>query len=192
MTISRVPVQTPQPRQRTLLDVGGWVLFFVIVYVILLFKVVSADSISNHVFFGLYSVIITSYIFSRFIFSYFHRPFRIDRRYEPSISFVVPAKDEEDNIAKTIRRFAEVEYPGDKIEVIAIDDGSEDHTYERMLEVAGEIEPKVGRVEVVQFDRNRGKRYGMAEGAKRARNDIVIFIDSDSFVAQDSVRHLVK
>jgi hyaluronan synthase len=32
----------------------------------------------------------------------------------------------------------------------------------------------------------------MAEGVKRARHDIVIFIDSDSFVEPDCVRHLVK
>jgi hyaluronan synthase len=32
----------------------------------------------------------------------------------------------------------------------------------------------------------------MAEGIKRAKNDIIIFIDSDSFIDRDCVKHLVK
>lgn len=178
--------------KKALSDLGGWFFFFGIIYIVLLFKVVTYDSISNHAFFGVYSLLITSYILSRFLLSYVHKPVRVDPRFEPSVSFVVPAKDEEDNIAETIRRFAEVEYPRNKVEVIAINDGSTDRTLDRMRDVAREIEGSVRRVEVVNFENNRGKRYGMAEGAKRAEHDIVIFIDSDSFIAPGAVRHLVK
>ncbi|MCR4325873.1 MAG: glycosyltransferase family 2 protein [Patescibacteria group bacterium] len=173
-------------------NLGGWFFFFSIIYVILLFKAVTYDSISNHVFFGIYSLLITTYILSRFLLAYLHKPIPVDLTYEPSVTFVVPAKDEEDNIEETIRRFAEVEYPKEKIEVVAINDGSTDSTLERMYSVAHEIRDSVGRIEVVNFQKNRGKRYGMAEGAKRAKNDVIIFIDSDSFIDPQSVRHMVK
>jgi hyaluronan synthase len=61
-----------------------------------------------------------------------------------------------------------------------------------MRRVALEIAHTVGRVEVVDWKDNRGKRYGMAEGVKRSKHDIVIFVDSDSFIEPDCVRELVK
>lgn len=175
-----------------IMDRGGWFIFFSIVYVILLLKVITYDSIPDHIFFGVYSILITTYILSRFLLAYLHKPTKVDLDYEPSISFIVPAKDEEDNIEKTLARFADVEYPRQKIEVIAIDDGSSDRTLEMMHRSAKNIRDSVRRVEIVSFEKNRGKRYAMAEGAKRARHDISIFIDSDSFIAPDAVRHLVK
>lgn len=173
-------------------DLGGWFLFFAVVYLILLFKAATYDSVSQHLFFGIYSILVTTYILSRFLLSYLHKTVPVDITYEPSIAFVVPAKDEEDNIEATLQRFAQVDYPKEKIEVIAIDDGSEDNTYERMQRAARDIRDAVHRVEVVRFQENRGKRHGMAEGAKLARNEIVIFIDSDSFIEPEAVRHLVK
>lgn len=150
------------------------------------------SSIPNEWFFGFYSLLITTYILSRFLLSYFHVSPRSDIRYEPTVTFVVPAKNEEDNIAETIRRFASVEYPKEKIEVITINDGSTDGTLAQMRTVAREIEGSVARVEVIHWEKNRGKREGMAEGVKRARHDVIIFIDSDSFIEPDCVRHLVK
>jgi hyaluronan synthase len=173
-------------------DLGPWFLFFLVIYIILLLKVITYESLYDHVFFGTYSILITTYILSRFLLSYVHKPVRPDPAYEPTVTFVVPAKNEEDNIAETIRRFAEVDYPLSKIEVIAINDGSTDRTFDQMVHVAREIQTKVQRVEVVNWDHNRGKRAGMAEGVLRARNDIIIFIDSDSFIEPDCVRHLVK
>jgi len=177
---------------RVIGDLGGWFFFFAIIYVILLFKVVTYESISDHFFFGVYSILITTYILSRFLLAYLHKPVRADDSYEPSVTFVVPAKNEEDNIEETMRRFAEVQYPRHKVEVIAVNDGSTDRTLEKMCDVAKEIAGSVRRIEVVDFGENKGKRYAMAEGVKRAEHDIVIFVDSDSFVEPSSVRHLVK
>src|SRR3989344_3969877 len=178
--------------ERIMGDAGGWFFFFGIIYIILIFKVVSYESLSNHVFFGFYSLLITTYILSRFLLAYLRKPIRVDLRYEPTITFVVPAKDEEDNIAETIRRFGAVEYPHEKIEVIAINDGSTDGTLVAMQKATEAIRHSVHRVEVVDFRENRGKRQGMAEGVKRARHYVVIFVDSDSFIEPSAVRHLVK
>lgn len=178
--------------RRIIADLGGWFFFFVIIYLILLLKVVTVDSLSNNLFFGFYSILITSYIFSRFLLSYLHKPVLADPSYEPTVTFVVPAKNEEKNIRQTLQRFAEVDYPKEKIEVIAINDGSTDGTLREMGRAAIAIRASVQRVEVVNFADNRGKRYGMAEGVKRARHDIIIFIDSDSFIEPNAVRHLVK
>jgi hyaluronan synthase len=61
-----------------------------------------------------------------------------------------------------------------------------------MVRAKHDIETQLKRVEVVNWEINRGKRHGMAEGVYRAKHEIIIFIDSDSFIAPDCVKHLVK
>jgi hyaluronan synthase len=175
-------------------DWGGWFLFFILIYIISFIKLTSNyHSAQYGTFFTVYSILIGVYILSRFLLAYFHKSVSFDPSYEPTVTFVVPAKNEGDNIAETIRRFSQVNYPLDKVEVIAINDGSTDHTYEQMLLAKKESEEKgIRRVEVVNWEVNKGKREGMAEGVKRALNEIIIFIDSDSFVEADCVKHLVK
>lgn len=173
------------------LDLGVWFGFFFIVYCILILKAISFETVEDHFFFGVYSLLITTYILSRFLLAYFTKPISIDPTYEPSVTFVVPAKNEEDNIAETLRRFSIVEYPKEKVEIIAINDGSTDGTLSEMKRVANEIQQSVRRIEIVDWDTNRGKRHGMAEGVKRANHDIIIFVDSDSFIEPESVRHIV-
>ena len=146
--------------RRALADAGLWFAFFSIIYVIIVLKVLTYRSIPNDIFFGFYGILVTTYILSRFFLAYFHFSPESDESYEPTVSFVVPAKNEGDNIAKTIRRFGEVNYPLGLIEVIAIDDGSTDQTYEEMLSVQKELEAKGIPVNVVHWEINRGKRHG--------------------------------
>jgi len=177
----------------SLSDFGLYFLFFAVIYVILIIKVSTMQHLDNAIFFGFYSLAVTFYILSRFILAYFHRSSpKIANFFTPSVSFVVPAKNEGDNIAETLRRFGQVEYPKEKIEIIAINDGSTDNTLAEMLKVQKELGPIVKRFKVVDWKENRGKRDGMAAGVKMSRSEIIIFIDSDSFIDKDCVRHLVK
>jgi hyaluronan synthase len=192
ITLAAVEKNTQNKPHTKKKDFGLYFLFFIVIYVILLVKVVSGHSIDNHPFFGFYSLVITIYIFSRFVFAYFHKSLPYDDSYEPTISFVVPAKNEGDNIAQTLQRFVEVNYPKEKIEVITINDGSTDNTVDEMYRMQRELGKDLVRFEVVDWKENKGKREGMAEGVKRATGDIIIFIDSDSFIEPDCVKHLVK
>lgn len=173
-------------------DKGFWLAFFGVIYIVVLMKVATGSYLNHNLFFSIYSVVIVTYIFSRFLLAYFHKTVPVPSGYEPTVSFVVPAKNEGDNIYETIRRFSEVDYPAHKIEVIAINDGSTDHTLSEMRRAVADIMPSIGRGEVVDWQVNRGKRHGMHEGVKRSTSEIVIFIDSDSFIEPDCVRHLVK
>jgi hyaluronan synthase len=175
-------------------DWGGWFLFFILIYVICFIKL-TANYHSAHygTFFIVYSILIGGYILSRFLLAYFHKSMPFNPTYEPTVTFVVPAKNEGDNIYETLNKFWQVNYPLEKVEVIAINDGSTDKTYGEMLRAKATCEEKgIRRVEVVDWKVNRGKREGMAEGVKRAQNQIIIFIDSDSFIHPECVKHLVK
>ncbi len=172
---------------------GGWFIFFVLLYIISLVKFsTNYSEIHRSIFFTIYSVTIGAYILSRFILSYFHKSVKFNPAYEPTVTFVVPAKNEEGNIAETIRRFSLVDYPKDKIEVVTVNDGSTDNTLQQMMAIKKECAAKGVKVSVVNWEKNKGKREGMAEGVKRAKNEIIIFVDSDSFIESDCVKHLVK
>ncbi len=199
ITVPRVDPQPPlknlpypEKKRFALDDMGPLFLFFISLYVILLLKMITFQSLYDNIFFGFYSLLITTYILSRFVFAYLKKPIPYDEGYEPSVTFVVPAMNEEDNIAETIRRFAHVDYPREKLEVILINDGSTDGTLKEMWHAADEICDAVRRVEIVEWDKNKGKRHGMAAGALKAKNDIIIFVDSDSFLEPDCVKHLTK
>ena len=174
-------------------DMGGWFLFFFLLYIISLIKLSSNYFAERQTFFfAVYSITIGVYILSRFVLAYFHRSVEYDPEYQPTVTFVVPAKNEEDNIAETIDRFTKVDYPKEKIEVVTVNDGSTDNTLREMLSIQKKCALDGVKVDVVDWKINKGKRSGMAEGVKRATHEIIIFIDSDSFVDSDCVKHLVK
>ncbi len=173
-------------------DLGLRLAFFLIIYLVVMIKVVSWESLNDHFLFSFYSFTITAYIFSRFLLAYFHRSVAVSKDYVPSVSFVVPAKNEEDNIAETLRCFYRANYPKYKMEVIAINDGSTDDTLSEMFKAQREFGHLINRFEVLDWKVNKGKREGMAAGVKMARGEIVIFVDSDSFIDKNCIWHLVK
>lgn len=111
----------------------------------------------------------------------------IEAPYLPSVSFVIPCKNEETAIRKTLTKCFEADYPQQLLEVIVINDGSTDRTREMILEFKKERPELV----FVDWEVNRGKRAGMAEGFKRAKGEIIIQLDSDSYIEPGSVQKIV-
>jgi hyaluronan synthase len=104
------------------------------------------------------------------------------------VTIVIPAFNEEGCIAQTVRSCLDVDYPRDRLQVIVVNDGSEDRTWERILGVHRRHPELVA----VDLGKNYGKRTAMAEGVRRASGDIVVFVDSDSQLAPDAIVHLVQ
>jgi hyaluronan synthase len=134
-----------------------------------------------------YSIGVAGFILSRFAIALFYRPPR-DRGIEPSVSVIITAFNEEEAILRSIASCYAVEYPRHKLEVVVVDDGSTDRTPD-VLERAQDRWPKLV---VVRFDRNEGKREAMAAGARIASGDILLYVDSDSFLRADAVRKIVQ
>lgn len=135
----------------------------------------------------IYSLTISIYILSRFVLAAFYRP-PPDVGYLPNISVVIACKNEESSIYDTIDCVFRSDYPKDCLEVIAIDDGSTDDTLAEMSR-AKEMYP---RTTIISFEKNLGKRHGMAAGARKASGEILVYVDSDSFVQRNTLRKLVQ
>ncbi len=158
----------------------------VLLYWIWIAKDTGLAAFFNDPFFYAYSLCVTFYVAARFAIAPFYRP-TPDTGYRPTCSIVIPSFNEEDCIEATIDACLTSEYPPDRIEVVVLDDGSTDATWERML-AAHERHPQVV---CVRFPENRGKRAGMAEGIRRSSGEICVFVDSDSVVEPDGLARLV-
>jgi hyaluronan synthase len=136
-------------------------------------------------FFWVYSIAMTSYLFFVYFFTYQYKPIG-DQNYRPTVTVVVPCKNEERVISQTITAIIESDYPADKLKAIVVDDGSTDQTHH----VAKQFESD--RVKIVKHSKNKGKRQAFATGFHLCDSELVICIDSDTIVAKDAIRYLVQ
>jgi len=157
-----------------------------LLYVVWLAKDITIASLARDPIFGGYSFLVTLYVLARFSLAPLYRP-TPDTGHRPSCSIVIPAFNEEGCIEATIDACFSADYPADLIEVVVVDDGSSDRTWERML-AARERHPSLL---CVQFSQNRGKRAAMAEGIRRSGGDICVFIDSDSVIEPDGLAYIM-
>jgi len=107
--------------------------------------------------------------------------------YEPKVSFIIPCKNEEQDIGNTIFQCYQVDYPREKIEVIVVNDGSTDRT----LVVLNEMKKFYPSLKVVNWPENQGKRWAMAAGFRISKAEIVIQLDSDSHVDPSTFHELI-
>ena len=142
-----------------------------------------------------YTIFVTTFQLSRVVGAMFYRYSaskiilgNTGGTYEPSVTFVIPCKNEEKSITKTIEKSFETDYPKEKIEVIVINDGSTDGT----INVLNDLKKRFEKLVVVNWKVNRGKRYGMAEGFRMAKGEIIVQLDSDSYIEPKTFRNLIK
>ncbi len=104
--------------------------------------------------------------------------------FTPTVSVLVPAYNEGPGIEGAIQSLLDLDYP--EYEVVVINDGSADDTFERAQKWAGRHE----RVNVVVLDtgRNVGKAEALNLGIARSRGEIVVCMDADSRLEPQSIR----
>ncbi|MCW2939209.1 MAG: glycosyl transferase family 2 [Actinomycetia bacterium] len=137
----------------------------------------------------IYTVLVSSYVLSRFVLAAFYRPPR-DAGITPSIAIVVPSFNEGEAVARTIHSCLALDYPADLLEIVVVNDGSTDDTWDQMVAAAARY-PE-GRVRCVDLGSNQGKRAAMAAGIRATKAEILVFVDSDSMPAPGAVRKLVQ
>lgn len=174
-------------------NINNWVIFYFLIYLILVIKFITIKQISNSWVFSTYSIAVSIFLLSRFALAFFNNSNdQLDSSYEPTVTFGIPAKNEEKHIMETLLKIAQSDYPTKKMEIIAVNDGSTDRTLDKMREAKKIIRRMGIKMKIINWKKNRGKRNGMAKCVKKAKNEIMVFIDSDSFVTKNTVHELVK
>lgn len=103
-----------------------------------------------------------------------------------SVSFLVPAYNEQKSLAETIEALDKIDYPKDRKEVIIINDGSKDNT----KKIAEELVKKYHGVYLLDKP-NSGKANSLNEAIKIAKGELIVVVDADSYPRKDSLLKMI-
>ncbi|OGP49420.1 MAG: hypothetical protein A2Y79_09885 [Deltaproteobacteria bacterium RBG_13_43_22] len=101
-------------------------------------------------------------------------------RKEYSCSIIIPAYNEEGNIAECVRRIPKMKRD---YEIIIINDGSRDKT----SEVVREMLKDDNRIKFIDYKNNKGKGYATKIGMDAATKDILMILDADMTVRPEDL-----
>ncbi len=100
----------------------------------------------------------------------------------PKLTVIVPAYNEDKVIERTIQALVETKYPNK--EIIAVDDGSKDKTFQIINKYKNQIK--------ALHKENGGKASAINLGLVYATGEIIVVVDADTIIGMDSLIHLAK
>ena len=122
---------------------------------------------------------------------------------QPRVSIIVPARNEEEHIAETLKRLLALEY--ENYEVIAVNDRSTDRTGQIMDEIAEAGRPALSEVEGNAVPTRLrvihvhdlppgwlGKTHAMCRASQIATGDWLLFTDADVLFKPDALRRAIS
>jgi len=146
----------------------------------------------------LYSIIAAVFLLSRYLFGVMYKQVPINPEFTPGVTIIVPCFNEEEWIQRCILSCINQDYPADRIEVIIVDDCSNDQSVEKIKEIVEILYQEANRHQtrdrlkyLVQSE-NKGKRDALAWGAERAMHELLVFVDSVSFLEPFAIRNIVQ
>jgi hyaluronan synthase len=104
----------------------------------------------------------------------------------PAVSVIIPAYNEGALVRQSIGSVTHSDYPRDRLQVIAVDDGSSDDTWEHIRAAASESPIKVI---TLRHPVNKGKRHALFAGFQKATGEVWVTVDSDSVIKPDALRN---
>ncbi|MGL6278303.1 MAG: glycosyltransferase family 2 protein [Gaiella sp.] len=115
------------------------------------------------------------------------RPVRTDPTWEPDVTVIVAAYNEETVIERRLENLLALDYPPDRLQVVVASDASSDRTNE-LVEAVAAREPRVALL-----DCPRGGKVAAQDRAVRgAHSEVVAFSDANATWAPDALRRLVE
>lgn len=111
------------------------------------------------------------------------RPVLADAAYEPHVTVIIAAHNEQDVIADKLADTLALDYPRELLTVVVVSDGSDDATPERARAVPG--------VTVLHEPQRRGKLVAMNRAFDATGGDVVVFSDANNRYSATALRELV-
>lgn len=103
------------------------------------------------------------------------------------LSIIIPVFNEEKTIINLIKTVSSVDY-NIPTEIIVVNDGSTDKTYEQLLKV----KTLVREIKIISYKKNKGKGYAIRKGIKNIHGDIMIIQDADFEYNPSQIPILIK
>lgn len=186
-------------RKDRYLYVGSIIMLFCISFMVMLMRAESIIYFKYNALMYTYSIIAALFLLTRYAFGALYKPVPIDPDYKPSVTIIIPCFNEETWISRTIISCMNQNYPSDKLEVIVVDDCSSDRSVEVIKETIDKIAAAEGermhirdRLSYIVQEQNAGKRAALCRGVDVAKGELVVFVDSDSFLDPYAIVNLVQ
>ncbi len=106
----------------------------------------------------------------------------------PMLTVIIPAYNEGANVRVALESALASDYPAERLEILAIDDGSTDDTWAHIEAV---VDAHPGRITAIPQSKNGGKREALRTGFDRAEGELVVTVDSDSKLEPSALRAIV-
>lgn len=103
----------------------------------------------------------------------------------PTVAIIVPCWNEETTVHGTVDSLLALEYPKDKLEIVLVDDGSTDTTWQEILKYQDHPQIKIFHKE------NGGKHTAVNFGIENTKAEFISCLDADSFVAPDALARII-
>ena len=116
--------------------------------------------------------------------------FRADRRHAPDtrVSVVIAAKNESANIEACLREITRQYYPKHLMEIIVVDDASDDDTYEALVSFASQA---TVHMRVIRQQAHAGKKRCLSAGIEASNGTLIVTSDADMFGRSDYWLHTI-
>jgi len=111
---------------------------------------------------------------------------KINKIFEPKISILIPVHNESENIQPKLENIKGVLYPEEKMEVIIVDDASEDDTLVKVKDFMQKNREL--QIKIVSQNPRVGKAVALNKALKETTSDIVIVTDADTLWPPDILR----
>lgn len=117
------------------------------------------------------------------------QPLQKSEAFLPSVSILIAAYNEAKDIEATLRNKLELDYPGDKLEILVVSDESDDGTDDIVERIAKDSTASIRLFRQVP---RQGKTSGLNTLNQHATGDILLFSDANSQWDAQAVRKLVS
>lgn len=101
------------------------------------------------------------------------------------ISFIIACYNEAETIADTIKNLDGLSFP--LKEIIAVNDGSSDHTKEELLKLEDEY-----HIKFINLEENKGKANALNVAAKLAKYPYLMCVDADTIIDDDAPYYMIE
>src|SRR5688500_13553354 len=106
--------------------------------------------------------------------------------YEPVVTLLIAAYNEESIIEEKIKNSLTLDYPRELLQILIVADGSSDITAEIVKRYDDEDVESL-----LQLER-RGKMAAINRAVRQARGEIIVFSDANNYYRADTLRHLIR
>jgi len=100
----------------------------------------------------------------------------------PVVSVIIPVKDQPEDLIECLQSLKNLDYPGDRLEIIVVDDGSQ----KEVSEIVASPD-----IRVIRQGKSQGPAACRNIGAENARGEILAFIDADCMAGEKWLKEII-